>query len=145
MRRRTFVLSSIAVVMGAGGLRVALSDKHATIAKILHKNLDYLTLDPAGVAQFARDLVSRGISGGKLILVDLMGPLYTQMRLSPDRRMGAALRHGEDRVITQYLISSDFFVNGADTSRIVRYLGYYNPLVACRGNPFARPPVDGAA
>jgi hypothetical protein len=32
--------------------------------------------------------------------------------------------------------SSDFFKNGADESRTVRYIGNYDPLIAC-GNPFA--------
>jgi len=44
--------------------------------------------------------------------------------------------------VTQYLISSDFFKNGADKNRTVNYLGYYDPMVACN-NPFARP-VDAA-
>ena len=54
------------------------------------------------------------------------------------------IRHGEERVVSAFLLSSDFFVNGADTSRIVRYLGFYDPLKAC-SNPFARFPTrDGA-
>ena len=45
--------------------------------------------------------------------------------------------HLEDRITTQFLISSDFFANGADTSRRVTYLGYYDPMIACK-NPFYR-------
>jgi hypothetical protein len=145
MKRRMFVLSGFAVILGGAAVRIALSDKYAAVAKILHKRLDYLTLDPQGVAQFAQDIVADGISGSKMILVDAMGPLYTDTQLSPDDKIGATVRHGEDRVVTQYLLSSDLFINGADTSRIVRYRGYYNPMVACAGNPFARPPLDGEA
>jgi hypothetical protein len=57
--------------------------------------------------------------------------------LSGDGFIDTAIRHGEERVTTLFLLSSDFFVNGADISRPVSYVGYYDPARAC-GNPFAR-------
>jgi hypothetical protein len=41
-------------------------------------------------------------------------------------------------VYTNYLLSTDFFRNGADESRPVRYLSYYDPAVTPCNNPFAR-------
>jgi hypothetical protein len=75
------------------------------------------------------------------MVIDSAGPLYSDTHVSPDGRFGNALRHGEDHVVTQFLISSDFFINGADTSRVVKYRSWYGAQVPC-GNPFARP-VDG--
>jgi hypothetical protein len=46
-----------------------------------------------------------------------------------------------DNLAATYLLSSDFFLNKADQSQVVRYLNYYDPIRPC-GNPFARPPVD---
>jgi len=38
-------------------------------------------------------------------------------------------------------MSSDFFLNGADESKTVRYVAIYNPYVGACRNPFAR--LDG--
>jgi len=146
MQRRTFILSGVGAILGAGALRLALSDQRSAVAKILHRRLDYLNLDPQGVAQFAQDIVNHGISGSKLTLVDAMGPLYTRLDLLPNSRVNVSLRHGEERITSKFLLSSDFFDHGADTSRLVRYLGYFErtDLRAC-SSPFARPPPDDAA
>jgi hypothetical protein len=77
------------------------------------------------------------ISNGRLRFLDVIKPLYMHVSMSPGSRIGNALRHGEERIVTNYLLSSDFFINGADESRVVRYLGYYDPIRAC-GNPFAQ-------
>ena len=141
MKRRTFVLSTAAGVLGLVSLRYGLSKPESAIAKVLYKRLPYLKLDEAGVRRFAADVCARDvISNFRLDMLDSAGPLYTGIAMSPDGRIGSTLRHGEDRVVTQYLISSDFFINGADINRIVLYRGYFNPMIAC-GNPFARPVV----
>jgi hypothetical protein len=41
-------------------------------------------------------------------------------------------------VYTRYLLSTDFFRNGADESRRVRYLSFYHPYVTICYNPLAR-------
>lgn len=139
MQRRVFLLSSTAVVCGAMGLGAALSSDERAIIKVVYKKLHYLRLDDSGVRHFAADIAKTGIiSGFRLHLIDAADGLYTQHDLSPDGHLGRALRHGEDRVTTQFLMSSDFFMNGFDKSRTINYLGYYDPMVACN-NPFARP------
>jgi hypothetical protein len=70
-------------------------------------------------------------------VLDAAGPLYSMLALDEDNELVNFIRHGEDRVITQYLISSDFFTNGADTTRIVHYVRYYDGQTPC-SNPFAR-------
>jgi hypothetical protein len=50
-------------------------------------------------------------------------------------------RRLEEYWATLFLLSSNFFVTGANESRVVRYLGLYDPMRAC-GNPFARPAFD---
>lgn len=47
-----------------------------------------------------------------------------------------AIRLVEDTVVRKYLLSSDFFVNGANESRTVKYLGWSDEYVPCV-NPFA--------
>jgi hypothetical protein len=139
MRRRTFLLSTTAAICGAIGWRYASSSDESAIVKVLRKKLHYLRLDEAGVRRYAADIAGLGIvSSLRLHVIDAADGLYESHTLNPDHALGRALRHGEDKVVTQYLISSDFFINGADKNRTVSYLGYYDPMVACN-NPFARP------
>jgi hypothetical protein len=139
MRRRTFLLSTSAAICGAIGWDFASSTDESAIVKVLHKKLYYLKLDDTGVRRYAADIARLGIvSSLRLHVIDAADGLYTRHTLSPDSGLGRALRHGEDRVVTQYLISSDFFINGADRNRPVNYLGYYDPMKPCN-NPFARP------
>jgi hypothetical protein len=138
MKRRYFLLSGLAGVCGLVGWRYACSSDEAAIVKVLYKKLGYLKLDEAGVRQFARDLAAaKIISSSHLRITDAAGALYTHPNFSADNRFDEVVRHGEDRVVTQYLLSSDFFKNNADQMRTVRYISYYDPMVAC-GNPFAR-------
>lgn len=139
MKRRYFVLSGLAAVCGLVGARYVRSTDEASIVKVLRKKLDYLKLDPDGVQRFARDLAAaHNISSARLRIIDAAGPLYTDLALSADNALNNGIRHGEDRVVTLYLLSSDFFKHGADENRTIQYLSFYDPLVAC-GNPFARP------
>jgi hypothetical protein len=141
MKRRYFLLSGLAGVCGLVGWRYARSTDEAAIVKVVYKRLPYLQLDDAGVRRFASDLAAaHTISSFRLRVTDAAGAFYTRPSLSADNRFDNAIRHGEDRVVTQYLLSSDFFRNGADEQRTVRYVHYYDPLIAC-ANPFARPVI----
>jgi hypothetical protein len=142
MNRRKLILSGIGGVAAVLAARAGLASPEHGVIRVLRKRLDYLQLDEAGVHRFAKDVIDKqAISSFRLRVLDYAGPLYDDTDLSRDSAIGGPIGHGEDRVVTQYLISSDFFIHGADTNRVVRYLGWFNPLAAC-GNPFARP-VDG--
>jgi len=136
--RRTFLAVACAGLLGAGGWRFFRARDEDAILMVLRKRLDYLQLDPAGIRSFARDLASRRLlSRGRLRLMMTFSPLYRRFDLNGQNFLAVAIRHGEERIVSNYLLSSDFFINGADQSRIVRYLGFYDPLRAC-SNPFAR-------
>ena len=118
------------------------SSEQDGIVAVLRKCLDYLVLDETGVRAFAADLAAhKRIAGSKLRLIDAVGPVYPQ--LGPGSALSQSLVHGEERVVSLYLLSSDFFQNGADETRSVQYLGYYDPVDRARpcGNPFSRPPL----
>jgi hypothetical protein len=146
MKRRHVLLSAVAALCGTIGYRYASGSDESAIIKVIHKRLSYLRLDDAGVRRFASDLrVHHMISSFRLRTLDASGPLYTGLALDSHDALDDAIRHGEERVTTQYLICSDFFKNGADQSRVVNYLGYFDPMVACSA-PFARPmtmPANG--
>jgi hypothetical protein len=130
--------SVLAVVAGLGlsgalGWRFFGGSEEDGVAVIVHKRLDYLKLDPAGVRQFSRDYAERRlISGAKLRAIAGAAAAYQRLDF-----LAGIVRHGEDRIVTKYLLSSDFFRSGADESRTVHYLGFFDPLRSC-GNPWAR-------
>jgi hypothetical protein len=139
MKRRVFLWTGLAALCAGAGVLPLLSSDQAAVVKVLRKKLAYLTLDESGVRRFARDFIPHHVvSTQKLRAIDAAGPLYTRIGWSAKRRLGGALAHGEDRIVTLYLMSSDFFKNGADKGRVVHYLGFYDPVAACN-NPFARP------
>ena len=43
-----------------------------------------------------------------------------------------------DRVQAQFLLSTDFFRFDADESRVVNYVGFYDPIFTPSNNPLAR-------
>ena len=88
-------------------------------AETLRRLLPYLQLDNDGVAQFARDLRAAG--------------QYGLLNRAKAGNAGAREWLGQ-----QFLLSSDFFWNGADESRTVRYRVYYDPYVQPCANPFAK-------
>ncbi len=140
LSRRHVLLASAGVAAAALGWRALRPDaQHAAIATVIYKRLAYLQLDPAGVQQFAEDLVAiRMISPARLKIIAMIAPVYSHIDFAGENSLSRSVQHGEERIASQYLLSSDFFVNGSDLQRQVRYLGYYDAVKAC-GNPFARP------
>ena len=137
MQRRTFLTSMLALTGGVLGWKLGFGNDSEAIARVLQKRLPYLRLDPHGVERFCRDMTATGkISRFRLRLIHAAGAVYSSFEPPDGSRLDRMMRHGEDRIVTDYLLSSDFFRHGADTSRTVQYLGFYDPLVACN-NPFA--------
>jgi hypothetical protein len=138
IKRRHVLLTAIAGIAGIVGVRFALSSDEDAILAVLRKRLDYLQLEERGLKAYARDLAaSHRIASIRLRWVQMIGPLYTKFDSLGRNPIAHSVRHGEERIVSTYLLSSDFFVNGQDESQIVRYLGFYDPLRAC-ANPFAR-------
>jgi hypothetical protein len=77
------------------------------IAQALREHFSYLRLDEAGLARFARDYAAE------------RGPAYA-----------------DENLFTIFLLSSSFFKNNADESRLITYDGLYDPYAGCV-NPFA--------
>ncbi len=138
MKRRGFLGFSVAALAALGVWRYVRSSDYDAIIAIIEKRLDYLKKDPEGVRAYAAELARRHeITSGRLRVVSMAKPLYEFFSLTDENRFTNNIHHGEERVVSSYLLSSDFFVNGADTTRTVRYIGFYDPFHAC-GNPFAR-------
>ena len=130
--RRAFIATLVAAATGAGGWwfwrnqfgdqtpEVRLNPWTELVVSTLRQRLDYLELEEEGVVHFARDLRKRR--------------LHTLLR-----RLKAGDAETAEWLVQQFLMSSDFFWNGADESRPVGYMGYYDPYERPCANPFARP------
>jgi hypothetical protein len=129
--RRQFLASIAAGVTGLVAWRYFASTEEGAIVEIIRKRLPYLKLDSKGVNAFAKDLVKRGLlSSKKLRLIDMAGPVYTQLSSHlGNNSLAYNFKHGEERIASMYLMSTDFFRNGHDESKVVRYIEFYEPFV----------------
>jgi hypothetical protein len=140
-----YLCSTLALAVSAPVIRYATASSKASIVAVLHKCLGYLKLDEAGVQRFADDLIERDlISAERLHIIGAAGPLYSHLSMTTHNMVYDGIRHGEERIITNYLLSTDFFSAGQDETRLIRYLGFYDPVLAC-GNPFASSVTEPAS
>jgi hypothetical protein len=108
-----------AVKIVTENVSLALEDPNiAAIVNILREKINYLYLSEADLVAFAQDFKSK--AGQKLL--ELLENNSEQL---------------EYEATTQFLMSTDFFWNGADETRPVKYLVYYDPYKGCT-SPFAR-------
>jgi hypothetical protein len=150
MRRRsvlTGTAGALALLAAAGWRTTPRYSLQEIIIAVLRQRLPYLRMEETGLAQFASDLLARGVvSPLRLRTLGALLPVYRSVSVEGEHEWLPELLHGEERITTLYLISSDFFQHGEREDREIRYLGYFDPLVrpAC-SSPFARPvfPGDG--
>jgi hypothetical protein len=147
IKRRQFLLGGLAVVgiAGLGVIGFGRGAAQAKIATLVRSRLSFLRLEEAGLQAFAHDQVAALLAKRptwnrmKYHFLSVFSKSLTRYNTSSDRRTRS--ERLADNLASTYLLSSDFFLNKADPSRVVEYLNLYDPLRPC-GNPFARPPMD---
>jgi hypothetical protein len=145
--RRRFLLGGLAVVVvaGVGVIGFGPGAAESRIVAVVRRKLSFLQLDEKGLHAFAKDQVSALLAKRptwnrlKYHYLSMFAKQFTRYNRSNDKR--TRVERMEDNFASTYLLSSDFFLNGADESRIVEYVSFYDPLRAC-GNPFWRPAVS---
>lgn len=139
--RRTFIIGVAASAIGFSVLgwwrfRSRQPDQPETVGDLLRQRLSYLDLDAEGVDRFTQDVqyvLARIQISPAGVLIDPPIPVIEGLVFQFQQ---GAIRLVEDTVVRKYLLSSDFFVNGADESRTVKYLGWFDEYGPCV-NPFA--------
>ena len=140
--RRTFIATVIGSVVGFSILgwwrfRAKSAYSPSAVAAALQDKLPFLDLEPAGVERFAQDVdavMSRIQISPSGELIEPPGPVIEGLAFQLDP--GGAIRFYQDTVVRKFLLSSDFFLEGADESKTVHYLGWFDEFGPCR-NPFA--------
>jgi hypothetical protein len=130
--RRRFISGAIAVALGlcAGGWWFSRRSQTAVppladdpvfllVTDMLQRCLPFLELDTTGLVEFTRDLQAR-----------------KQTPLLRQAERGDAT--AQDKLAEQFLLSSDFFAHGADESRTIYYVAYYDQYEKPCSNPFAQ-------
>ncbi len=133
MNRRYFLrltgLSGAAMVALPGLGYVSATNKEAAVGVIMQE-LAYLKLDRKGVEQYVEDYFRNHY---------INSSFKAQLNLKTCYYLGVT--SGNSRLVHEivhyYLISTDFFLNKMDESRLVKYLGIYNAYARSCSNPFS--------
>lgn len=132
MRRRNFLriagLGTAAVALP--GISVYATSLEETTSGIIMNQFSFLKLDKAGVRQFAADYCAAADTN-KTLYVQTKMKLYDLFKVDSDRSQLVRT------ITTLYLVSTDFFQNKMDESKVVRYQSLYNPHKTPCANPFS--------
>lgn len=111
------------------------------VVAILQNSVGHLQVDPDTFWTFANDYLKYKASYEQTLsrAAPFLLPLWL---FNPYKwlQQGNALRRLTDNVVSTYLLSTDFFQNGADERRPVNYISFYDVYVTPCRNPFANKP-----
>jgi len=145
MKRRALLMGGLGLAAIAGlGVWGADYASEWEIESGVRRKLSFLRLDQTGLRSFAKDYINTMLAKRpswyrwKVHFYSLFSKPAARWGISTDTR--SKRDRLEEYFATLFLLSSDFFVKGADESRTVEYVALYDPMRAC-GNPFARPAV----
>jgi hypothetical protein len=155
IKRRRFLLGGLGIAalaaVGVWGAGIAVESE---IAMAVRRRLAFLRIDEAGLHAFAKDYIQSAEEyvrstlakhpswySWKFHIYSLFRGQVDRLGLSRDTR--SRRQRLEEYWATMFMLSSDFFVTGANVSRVVRYAGLFDPMRAC-ASPFARPAYDPA-
>ena len=134
MKRRRFL-----TIAGVGTLITALvsgkflaTSFEESAAKIIRNELEFLKLDEAGLKAFVRDYSAVKDRNYKVIVKSygLLG-------------IGSQRSGKIHQMVSTYLLSTDFFVNKMDESRVLKYISMYDPYLRPCSHPFTSPRYPG--
>lgn len=140
--RRLFLkTSAVTLVLGGGYglLKWFTAEPADIIIAILKRRIGYLNVDRDTFKVFAGDYVKwKAGEGRKLKMLSVVS--FPAQHISPYDLLpqGNPVRRLENNVVSQFLLSTDFFQNGANENRKIHYRQFYNPLVTICANPLMR-------
>lgn len=130
MKRRKFL-----VIAGVGTLISALASGkflatsfEDSAEKIIRGELEFLKLDDAGLKAFVRDYAAVKDRKYKLIVKS-----YVLLGIGPEQ---SGKIH---QMVSTYMLSTDFFANKMDESRVIKYIAMYDPYLRPCSHPFTSP------
>jgi len=128
-RRKFLILSGVAV--GGVAIPASIFFVSGTIKNyavlFIEKELSYLKLEPGSVVKYVNDHF------------DETNNLVDRVKWKAMYYLGVTWKSSDQilELIKYYLLSTDFFINKMDESKMVKYLGLYSPYKSPVPNPFA--------
>lgn len=131
MERRRFLLL---IGVGTGSIVAPASfyflsptiNEHAVL--LIKRELNYLKLQEGSVERYIEDYFKHAHND---LIAKIKWKAMYYMRIRPQQSATFF------ELVKYYLLSSDFFINKADQTREVKYLGLYSPYKSPVPNPFS--------
>lgn len=136
MKRRKFIsiaaVGSAVIAIPSIGLSSNAFFKQA-VTSIIHRELGYLKLDEQGVKKFVNDFADQTNAGS------ISSSQKMKMKVGTEYLFPGSVDTTlvKDRIITSFLLSSDFFINKMNEKRTVQYIGLFDSSKKPCTNPFS--------
>ncbi|MEK8016109.1 MAG: hypothetical protein VSS75_004515 [Candidatus Parabeggiatoa sp.] len=149
MSRRAFIISSTVGIFAVGTGIITVKSGYLNtqdrmtkiIFAVFEKRLSYLKWDKAQVMIFIKDFITHPKNKGylkKVRRLSFLYPFYAHTNWLERTSFASKIRSFEERIVTKFLFSTNFFREGADETKPVKYLSYYDPYTMPCQNPFAQ-------
>lgn len=139
--RRKFFALGAGIIGGAVAVTTAykwLGGKpQNVIISILNRRLTQLNVDKTSFGPFSIAYLDyRKEYRKQLSIMSIVS--WPLQYLSPYAVLpqGSPIHRLEDNIVSMYLMSTDFFQNGANEKRQIQYLSFYDPYISVCRNPF---------
>lgn len=144
MNRRTFLgISAALLASGAAIFGISLNSYSNIIKNVIRTRLGYLKISEEDLDKFAVDYQNVMYkSPAKVLMIDLS---YKCSHLNfCQKKIGERLDYFEGYVTHYFLKGSDFFMNGMDESKSVKYISVdmLDPYKSPCYNPFAKLEIE---
>jgi hypothetical protein len=130
-RRRNFLKALIVggfALTAAGTILWRTNQETNIIVAILENKLGKLKISDDAFLLFANEYVREKEQFKKqFTYLSLLSNIFTVMTPDALLPMNHPLKRMEDNIVSNFLLSTDFFQNGADINKKVNYLGFYDP------------------
>jgi len=129
MNRRKFLTISGVSVAAIAIPIVGLSTKslHEAVSGIIYNEYHYLKLDQEGVDLYVKEYLNNNKDG---LSYQMKVMAFDLFNVEPENSTIVA------HIVQNYLLSTDFFLNKMDETKVVHYIGAYDPYHTPCANPF---------
>ncbi|WP_316810281.1 hypothetical protein [Pedobacter heparinus] len=131
MERRKFITLAgvgVGLCLIPASLYVVGSDLKKYAALILKRELHYLKLEPEGFSAYIEDYF-KSIKNDTVTTLKWKILYYTKSNWEKSDSVRDLIKY--------YLLSSDFFINKTDETKVVNYLGMFNSYKSPVPNPYS--------
>lgn len=128
MKRRKFLtLAGIgSAFMAVASLKFFTTSFDNAAVALIKGELEFLKLDPEGVIKFVQEHAKNKNRSYKLTL---KGYHFLGVSSSKSGKI--------HQLVSNYLLSTDFFLHKMDETRVVKYVGFYDPYIRPCTHPFS--------